>query len=60
MSLNSEGIVDDFAASKGRGWSPLGWPTVPLSQMAREKIAILTLSSHDLTLVKRRQFYKPF
>ena len=28
------------------------------SQLATEKIAILTLSSPDLTLVKRRQFYE--
>ena len=33
----------------------LGWPIVSLS-----KVAVLTLSSHDLTLVKRRQFYEPF
>ena len=63
VSLNSEDIVDDFAASgnwKQEDGAPLCWPIVPLSQMAREKVAILTLSSHDLTLVKWRQFYEPF
>ena len=61
VSLNSEDIVDDFAASGSKRMEILlGWPIVPLSQMAREKVVILTLSSHDLTLVKRRQFYEPF
>ena len=61
MSLNSGDIADDFAASgSGRMELLLGWPIVPLSQMAREKVAILTLYSHDLTLIKRRLFYEPF
>ena len=61
VSLNSKDIVDDFAASgSGRMEILLGWPIVSLSQMAREKVAILTLSSHDLTLVKRRQFLSRF
>ena len=60
MSLNSEDIVDDFAASGSRRIELfLGWPIVPRSQMAREKVAILTLSSHDFTQVKRRQFCEP-
>ena len=61
VSLNSEDIADDFAASGSRRMEFLsGWPIVPLSQMVREKVAILTLSSHHLTLVKRQQFYEPF
>ena len=61
VSLNSEDIVDDFAASGNRRMELfLGRPIVPLSRIAREKVAILTPSSHDLTLVKRRQFYEPF
>ena len=61
VSLNSEAIVNDFAASGSRRVELfLGWPTVPLSQMATEKVAILTLGSHDPTLVKRRQFCEPF
>ena len=62
VSLNSEDIVNYCAAFGSRKMEPplLGWPIVPLSQMAREKVAILTLSSYDLTLVKRRQFYEPF
>ena len=61
VSLNYEDIVDDFAASGSRRMELLlGWPIVPLSKMSREKVVVLTLSSHDLTLVKRRQFYEPF
>ena len=37
MCLNSENIVDDFAASGSRRMELLlGWPIVQLSQMARE------------------------
>ena len=32
----------------------LGWPIVQLSQMTTETVAILNLSSPDVTLVKRR------
>ena len=61
VSLNSEHIADDFAGSGSRRMELLiGWPTVALSQMANKKGAILTLSSNDLTLLKRRQFYEPF
>ena len=56
VSLNSEDIGDDFAASGSRSRELLlGWPIVPLSQMTREKVAI-----YILALVKRRQFYEPF
>ena len=61
VSLNSEEIVDDFAASGGKKMELLfDLPIVPLSQMAIEKVAILTLRSHDLILIKRRQCYEPF
>ena len=59
VSLNCEEIVDDSAAFRSRMEPLSGWPIVPLSQMAREKVAIITLRTHDLTPVKRRQFYEP-
>ena len=61
VSLNSGDIADDFAASGSRRIELLlGWPIVPLPQTSREKVAILTLYSHDLTLIKQRQFYELF
>ena len=61
VSLNSEDIVDDFVASGSRRMELLlGWKKVQFFQMAKEKVAILTLSSHNLTLVKRRQFMSRF
>ena len=61
VSLNSEDVDDDFAASGSKRIKLLlSWPIVPLFQMEREKVAILTLRSHDLTLIKRRRYYEPF
>ena len=48
VSLNFGDIADDFAASGSRRMELLlGWPIVPLSQMAREEVAVLTLYSHS-------------
>ena len=41
VSLNSENIVDDFAASGSRRMELLlGWPIVQLSQVVRERVSI--------------------
>ena len=50
MSLNSEDVVDDFAASGSRGMELFRLVNSSTFSKATEKVAVLTLSSPELTL----------